>query len=67
MAGGADGTLTLWDIGDPALPRRLSGPTPATDADTVRFGADGPTLVTASGLGPKDASLGQESITHFCG
>ncbi|MFI5548267.1 hypothetical protein ACIA6E_31305 [Streptomyces sp. NPDC051815] len=64
---GAEGTLTLWDTSDPAAPRMLSGPTAATDADTVRYSADGRTLITASALRTAHPSPGVDTIAHFSG
>jgi len=46
---GFDGTAILWDVTDPAAPRRLGGPlTGHTDSvSAVAFAPDGHTLATA--------------------
>ena len=50
-AGGFDGTLVLWDLSEPARPRRLSDPLPGTGAvESAMFVPGGRTLVTGSAL-----------------
>jgi WD40 repeat protein len=50
-AGGYDGTLVLWDLSEPARPKRLSDPLPGTGAvESAMFVPDGRTLVTGSAL-----------------
>ncbi|MFJ2780780.1 MULTISPECIES: hypothetical protein [unclassified Kitasatospora] len=68
LAGGSTGTLTLWDVGDGAAPRRLAGPVAATQAQYAAFSADGRLLVTGSGtFEAKDESGTPGSVTHGTG
>jgi WD40 repeat protein len=49
----SDGTVTLWEVSDPARPRRLGRPLTGDDrvVNAVAFAPDGRTLASGSGDG----------------
>ncbi|MEU8689941.1 TIR domain-containing protein [Streptomyces sp. NPDC048665] len=64
-----DGALALWDVQDPARPRRLSMHTGVYDSSTVIFSPDGHSLATSTDRmeGPSEPITAHPILTHIPG